>query len=265
MVRGDLKVGSRKGLVEFLPNAVESIRSTNIRAIASRFIGPDKINVEVSVGHDDVTQHVDKPIDRGQTVWGVTGRYQIFRPLGGSRPYERPIAARGSELFAGTAQGAETFGALDVVRHDVFFGGSLKGFPGVGQQSFDVTVQPTLFSYRREPHASATAPVDPLESRQVETFVTLLYRIVDHENQQNIDLLPNLVFLNVVGLASFGRARDGLDAFERNRLGVQVDAKLVGRQRGGMTWLASARYERQDFPHLGRRANVYFGSLNLGF
>jgi hypothetical protein len=73
------------------------------------------------------------------------------------------------------------------------------------------------------------------------------------------------VFLNVVGLASFGRARDGLDAFERNRLGVQVDAKLVGRQRGGMTWLASGRYEMQSFPRLGSRVHMFAASLNLGF
>ena len=56
-------------------------------------------------------------------------------------------------------------------------------------------------------------------------FVTRLYRVVDHENQQNIDVLPHLVFLNVVGLGNAGRARGELDAFEHNRTGAQVDAK----------------------------------------
>jgi hypothetical protein len=263
LIRGEFKVGWRRGLIEFSPNDDESVRSTNVHAVASRFVGPDKINIELSAGHDAATQQVQNPIDRNRTVWGVTGRYQMFRPLGGSRPYERPIASRGSEFFVGAAKGTEAFGAVDVARRDLFFGASLKGLPGGGHHSFDVTIQPTIFSYRREPRAGA--PVDALENRQIETFVTLLYRIVDRENQQNIDLLPHLVFLNVVGLGSVGRARDGLDAFERNRIGAEVDAKFVGRQRGGVTWLISARYELQDFVQLGRRSNVFFASINMGF
>lgn len=264
LVRGDLKVGLRRGLIEYLPNDTEAVRSTRFSAVLSRFVGPDKFSLEGTLGHDSVEQRTAAPIERDQSVWGITGRYQIFRPLGNIKPYERPIAARGSEVFAGTSRGREAFGDIDVLRQGYFVGASLNGLPGGGEHTWDLTLQPTLSRYSRESVLSAR-PVDPLANGQTEIFATLRYRLVDHENERNINLLPGLVTLNVVGLASVARASTGLDAFERNRYGAQLDAKLVGRQRGGMTWLASTRYEHQTFSKLHREANVLMAWVNLGF
>lgn len=265
MVRGDLKVGSRTGLIEFLPNADESVRSTIGRAVISRFVGPDKLNIEFSASRDHITQHVSTPINRDANVVGGTVRYQIFRPLLGSAPYERPIASRGSEIFVGSTRGSEAFGTIDVVREDFFAGVSLKGLPGGGNHTFDVTVQPTVFRFRRDGHRPVGIQPDSLNNEQVETFVTVLYRLVDRENERNADVLPPLVFLNLVGVASFNVARSGPSYFERTRIGGQIDAKLVGRYRGGTTWLASGRYEWQNLTNLGHRQHVMSASVSLGF
>jgi hypothetical protein len=143
-------------------------------------------------------------------------------------------------------------------------GFAFKGLPGGGDHSFDVTLQPTVFTSHKIDHASATQAEAEVNDH-LETFATLLYRIVDRENVRNIDELSPLAFLNIVGLASIGRTSTGPAFFERTRVGGQVDAKLIGRQRGGMTWLISGRYESQNFSAIGRRYHVVLGSVNMGF
>jgi hypothetical protein len=263
-VRADLRWGLRSGLIEAVPDSQEALRTTTVRTVVSRFVGPDKINAEFVVNRADITQHIREPIERRDDLWGLTGRYQIFRPLGGSRPYERPIASRGSEVFGGLARRTEQFGPVDVQRQDYFAGASLKGLPGGGAHSYDVTYQRTWFRSEQAANA-AGAVVLPLANRQHEDYVTVLYRLVDKEQERNIDLLPTLVFLNAVGLFSFGQPSLGPTAFERTRFGGQLDAKLASQARGGNTWLLSGRYERQQFGELALTAHVAFASLSLGF
>jgi hypothetical protein len=265
LLRGDVKWGSRRGLVEFEPTDREATRLVVGKAVVSRFVGQDKIDVELNGARDQIVPKVANSSDRGLDLVGVTARYQIFRPLLGSRPYERPIAARGSELFAGITQQIERFGSTDVERKDLFFGAGLKGLPGGGAHSFDVTVQPTFFRFERRARTPDASEPDPLANKQMEMFVTVLYRLVDRENERSIEQLPPLRFLNVVGLFSIARARLGTPQFDRTRVGAQLDAKLVGRQRGGVTWLASARYELHDFTMLRRKEHVAGGSLSMGF
>lgn len=265
LVRGDLRWGARRGLIEFTPNADESIRSFAVRGVASRFVGPNKLHVEFVAGHDDVTQQVAEPIARDLDVRGITFRYQIFGPLWGSRPYERPIASRGSEVFVGRATRSEAFGTVNVDSTDLFLGLSLKGLPGGGAHTFDLTVQPTLYDYGRRGFVKGK-PAEALSGKQWETFGTVLYRVIDHENDQNVELLPPLVFLNIVGLASLGTVRDGPMDFERVRFGAQLDAKIVAKQlRGGTTFLASGRYELQRFGMIAKRAHVAYASVGMGF
>src|SRR5205823_872652 len=89
---------------------------------------------------------IPRPIERHVDRDAVTIRYQIFRPIGGNAPYERPIAARGSELFGGVAHTIETYHTIDVSRRDLFAGVSFKGIPAGGNHSLDVTWQPTFFA-----------------------------------------------------------------------------------------------------------------------
>lgn len=264
MVRGDFTTGRRTGLIEFRPDDAERSHSFDGHAVLSRFAGPDKINLELGMGRDWITQRTTAPIDRGVNRVSATVRYQVFRPLLGSRPYERPVAARGSEFFVGTAHATEAFAEIDVERRDAFAGFSVKGLPAGGSHSLDVTVQPTFFSSRNRDRLT-DAIAELMTHRQVETFATVLYRVVDRENVRNVEDLPPLVFLNVVGVFSIGRAETGPSYFERTRAGAQLDAKLVGRQRGGMTWLLSARYERQRFSRLDRNDNTFLATANLGF
>jgi hypothetical protein len=262
LVRADFRTGSRTGLIEFLPEADETVQSVSGHLVGSRFVGPDKISVEFDVARDRIGQEVATAIPRSLEVFATTVRYQIYRSLLGSRPHDRPIAARGSEVFAGWAQSTERFGDIDVEYDDRFIGVALKGLPVGGARSFDITVQPTLFSARNVYRTFGISPFS--EHQHIETFITGLYRVVDRENVRDIRDLPVLTALNIVGLYSYNTARTGPPFFNRARLGVQLDAKLVRRRRGSMTWLATAKYELHRFSEL-RDRHVVGASATLGF
>jgi hypothetical protein len=264
-VRADAQWGLRTGLVETLPFGQEALRSVTVRAVASRFVGPDKINLEFVSSRADIAQRVEQPIERRDDIVGVTARYQIYRSLGGSRPYERPIASRGSEVFGGVASRTDQYGTLDVIRRDRFAGVAFKGFPGGGTRSFDVTYQRTWFSSELSANLAGAPDVPPFENGQHEDYFTVLYRLVDRENERSIDLLPPLIFLNVVGIASFGTPTIGPTAFERKRYGGQLDAKLASHARGGITWLLSGRYEFQEYGEIALREHLVAATVNLGF
>jgi hypothetical protein len=263
MLRGSVRVGTRVGLIEHAANASESVRSKAASAAVARFIGVDKLLIEGGVASDAIEQNVARPPARSVSEAHATVRYQLYRPVLKSRPYDRPIASRGSEFFAGIARTTEQFDTVDLHRQDLFAGVSLKGLPAGGSHSVDFTLQPTFLS--SENTDSAPIPTPALANRQVDWFGTLLYRVVDRENVPNVQELSPLTFLNVVAVVRRGVARQGPIYFDRTAIGAEVAAKFSLRTLGGMTWLASGRYELQTFTQLSLREHVVVATVDLGF
>lgn len=264
LLRGEVRRGRREGLIEFLPDSLEDVRSVGGTVLLSRFIGPDKVNLEFTYGSDNIQQQIDRPLRRRLTLTAPSVRYQIFR----GSSYERRIAARSSELFAGTAKAVDVFGPVDLVRTDVFAGLVLRQIPGILQgQSLDVTVQPTWYSSDRRGTDSTGRPIAPLRNAQVRTNFLVDYRVVDRENETDIRLLRGgLVFLHIFVLGSFDRARTGLSDFMSSRAGVGLAAKLVTRRfDGGTSFLLSTKYETQHFSRLDRTQGALHISLGMGF
>lgn len=266
VLRGKVHRSNREGLVEFLPDAKELATSVVAQAVFSRFVGPDKVNIEIAAVSESIDQQVAQPIRRHVVLAAPTVRYQLFRRTFRSAPFERPIAPRGSELFVGALYRKEAFGPSDIVSRDFFGGVSLKGVAGFREgQSFDLTVQPTLFSSERSVNGRVP-PVDALRSRQYCTFVTWLYRLVDRENERDVRHLPPLVFVNLVVAGGHGVGLEGPNEFGMIRAGGGVDVKLVSRAlQGGTTLLVSGRYELHRYARLGRREHLAFVNLSMGF
>src|SRR5262249_26858629 len=141
----------RKGLIEGTLYTTEDDLSVIGKAVFSRFVGPDKVNLEMTVASDDIDQNKPKPIKRGAFLVAPTFRYQLFRPLGHLEdPFSRTLVPRSSEVFVGAVWSEETFAATEVRKRDVFAGLSARGLPGIGvDQTFDVTLQATLFTAKR--------------------------------------------------------------------------------------------------------------------
>jgi hypothetical protein len=267
LVRGEFRQAWRKGVIEFLPDAKEEILSGVGKVVLSRFVGPDKVNLETSIAYDDIDQEVPNPIKRKVLIIAPSIRYQFFRPLplfGEPRPFEWSVAPRNSEVFAGVALNTEKFGEVDVKKQDLFLGVSIKHMSIRKGQTFDITIQPTLFTSEREGIRSTGLPVEPLGNRQYRTFFSLLYRLYDRENDP--DHVPDLAFLNLVLLGSHDLGVKGPKDFENFKIGAGLDAKFIIKAlQGGTTFLASARYEFQRFFRLDKGGHLFLVNLSMGF
>jgi hypothetical protein len=263
LIRGDVRRVTTAGLIEHQPTARESGMSWQGKAVASRFTGPNKIAVELVGAVDRIEQQIATPSERERGLWASTIRYQIFRAIGSSNPFERPIASRGSEVYGGAVWSEELFGTDELKRRDYFAGFSLKGLPGFrAAQNFDVTVQPTFFQTMELGQGPRTLP----EHWQYATFVTVLYRLVDHENRRELAGLPPLLTFNLVGTFSHSEAATGLEDFENTKTGAAVYAKLVNLGLGGgTTFLASGQYTLRHFAQLGRQDHLVIASFSIGF
>ena len=264
--RGGASWFSRKGVVEFQPAAKESIFQLDLRGAVSRFIGPDKLNVEAVWLNQGITlDDADDPPDHDRFIGAITAEYQILRPLPFlGNPYGHLFALRGIHLRGGAAEDLEDYGSTRVTRRDYFAGIAINGLGPV-----DVSVQPALIESR--------VSDDPRQTHShLRTDASVVFRLLDEERQPGIPKARILglhpAFVHLALLFKRDTARKGLDAFENDKLGAAVTVKLFRRalspaldRVSPATLLASARYDRQRFPHLDRNERLVTVSVSLGY
>jgi hypothetical protein len=246
-LRGSYKRARRVGAIEFLPRAKEYINQVEANAVVSRFVGPDKANFEFTYVFQDIQEDRLNPLKRDRSIYAGKFTYQLFRPVL-ERVYGSRFETRGVDLFGGVLHDNETFGIADVNRNDYFIGSSLKGFKG-----FDFTVQPTVFTAEVGGDTSQ-------KNSQLRTSATVLYRIFDEEKQPG-----NLAFLHLVIPFARDVAIKGPGTYENYRIGVGLNAKFFVRGERPTTWLASFRYDYQDFLRLRKTVHLYSVNVSMGF
>ncbi len=249
-LRGEYRKISRKGLIEFLPKETEYVDSYTGDAVLSRFIGSNKLNLELTYAFEDIDQEISNPIKRERKIMAGTLRYQIFGP----KAQDRLFDLRNWEFFLGAKSDIETWADVDVEKNDYFAGLAFKGLGPL-----DITLQPTIFTYNNTDDNS-------LDNAQYRTNLAILYRIWDQENKI---ILPDdhfyLSFFNIVIPISHDVATDGIDDFENFKVGVEFDIKAISLALKGTTFLASARYDYQQFYNLEKEVNLFSFNLKMGF
>jgi hypothetical protein len=244
---GSFKRARRVGAIEFLPRAKEDINQVEANAVISRFIGPDKINIELAYVFQDINEDRPNPQKRDRSIYAGKFTYQLFRQAL-QRVYESRFTTRGIDLFGGVSHDNETFGVVDVNRNDYFIGASVKGF-----ERFDLTVQPTLFT--------SDVKTDPTQRNvQFRTNATLLIRLLDEEKRSE-----NPAFLHLVVPFSRDLAIVGPNTYENYRLGIALNAKLFATGRHRTTFLSAIRYDYQNFHRLRKGSHLYGINFSLGF
>lgn len=246
-LRGSFKRAQRVGTIEFLPRTKEDINQVEANAAVSRFVGPDKANVEFTYVFQEIQENRRNPLKRDRSIYAGKFTYQFFRPVL-QRVYKSRFETRGVDLFGGVLHDNETFGVVDVNKNDYFVGASLKGFKG-----FDFTVQPTVYTAEVGKDLSQ-------KNSQLRTNATVLYRIFDEEKQPG-----NPAFLHIVVPFSRDLAIQGLRAYESYKIGVGLNTKLFVSGEHRTTFLASFRYDYQDFFRLRKGVNLYSINLSMGF
>lgn len=261
-VRVDQMWGDRTGLIEFAPDAKEHSATTRGDLVVSRSIGPNKLDLEFVAARDVITQDVAEPLPRGFHVFGPTVRLQLF----GDAAYDRRLAPRSSDVYAGATVSGERFGSVDIRHTDMFVGATARALPAFrAGQSIDVTVQPSYFASERRAR-SGSAPVDPQRSSQVRTNVIAAYRVIDLEARLDTRDMPNVQFFNLLFIGAQDAAVDGPADYVSTRLGLGVAAKVVATGIGGGTsFLFTVKAEHQRFAHLDRRLTTVSFAASMGF
>ena len=262
-IRGDYRWVSRRGLIEFLQDASEDVRSADVNVALSRLFGPYKASIEMTLAGDDIDQLIARPVARQLRIAAPNVRLEWYPEAA----YERRIAPRSSEFFAGSAFASETFGLATQRRTDVFAGLAMRAFRGLGpEQSFDVTIQATRYESWRTGVDTAGQPLARLHNAQVRWNGALVYRVFDRENRIDIRELPSLVFLHLLVTGGPDHAFIGAEDYVSTRGGVGAAAKLVSRElNGGTSFLVSAKYEVHRYTALGRDEALFHVSLGMGF
>lgn len=246
-LRGSFKRARRVGTIEFLPRTKEDINKVEANAVVSRFVGPDKVNLEFTYVFQSIQEDRQNPLHRDRSIYAGKFTYQLFRPVL-QRVYGSRFETRGVDLFGGVLHDNETFGVVDVNRNDYFIGSSLKGIKG-----FDFTVQPTIFT------ADVGKDISQKNSL-LRTNATVLYRIFDEEKQPG-----NPAFLHVAIPFSRDVAIKGPRTYENYKVGIGLNAKLFVTGEHRTTFLTSLRYDYQDFFRLKKGVHLYGINVSMGF
>jgi hypothetical protein len=263
---------TRSGTVEFMPEQEESFNTWEVAPTLSRFIGQDKLSLNLVYVRMDIRDLMAGPPEeraRGETIMAATIDYALYRSVvlpkldQGSLRLGRRYT-RGWHFFAGVAQDDALYGLREVTRRDVFAGTRLEGLG-----DYDITLQETLYSSATY-FIDATRPeLGVLEdgtqaNAQLRTTAVIARRLLDEDAHPGVPrstagFAPaSLVF---VVPASVDVAVQGADSFENVRIGGEFWLKVIGTGLGGTTFLVTAGYDFQWFHNMSR--SVHMGHLDV--
>jgi hypothetical protein len=250
----------RTGLVDYNPDALENIDQVVVKGVLSRFVGPDKVNGEFTFVDQSITPEHTSFNSRGRQIYAGTFRYQVYRVSSGG--YSRFFqGTRGLEFYGGVMHDSENFGyALPAIvnQQDYFAGATVHALGRL----VDLSIQPTWFMF--------TVPSDASRnSRQYRTAAFGMLRLVDEE-RKGPDLPPDwhglrLGFVHLTIPVQSDVPERGLSVFANQKVGAELSAKWFTTERGGTTFLGSARYDVQQFTQLNRTFSLFTLGVTMGF
>ncbi|HXC43049.1 MAG TPA: hypothetical protein VNY51_05950 [Candidatus Dormibacteraeota bacterium] len=266
----DLSAGfryvQRWGLIEFHSGAHENIPQFDSKATLSRFVGPDKANLDLMYTHQWIRTAFPDYVDREREFIGATATYQLFR----GSTYQDRFETRGWDFFAGFLTDNESYIAPPLSttpstyprRRDYFVGTSPKGMLG---GRFDLTLRPTWFT-------SDVKGIGGQKNSQLRGDMTALIRIIDEEQHGHRGIPgthperpgTHLAFIHLVGGFREDGALTGPDDYANHKWGVGLDSSFY-TTGNRTTYFLSARYDRERYFNLNRDADIIGGRFSIGF
>ncbi len=273
---GNVRLTSRTGTVEFLPDQEQAFTTFEATPTIARFIGPDKLSLRgayVYMAIPDLDGGMPYERDRGQTIRALHLEYAMYRPVslpslrGGRLRLDRRYT-RGWHFYGGVAEDSQVYGLRQVTQRDVYGGTTLKGLG-----PYDVTVQGTVYDAGTR-FVDPDAPQMGLQTDasqahgQYRTTLALARRLVDE------DVTPGLpkstlgfatASLVLVVPVSHDLGIKGSDAFENVRAGGELWWKLIGTGLRGSTFLLTAGYDYQYFYRQSRAMHMGHLAVRMGW
>jgi len=260
---------SRRGLIEYLPDAEESVNNFEVTAVGSRFFGRSKLDIEVSYVIQDITQKIASAQKRDRSIAAIRADYHLSSFVkkekngqGSTANYNQRFASRGVTLFGGVVTDRERFGPDKVINDNYFVGGSWKGIrPFTSMNVFDVSIQATIFTS----DVQEEVPGRDRDNSQSRVGATIVYREIDEETnswppERRVLGIP-FTSLRYVASVSDDRARKGRDYYENRSFGLKIIGKGYSRPLRA-TILGSVGIDVKMFTELN--TTEVMGSANLG-
>jgi hypothetical protein len=262
------KLGSRTGIVEFLPQEKEDYRLYEGRLSVSRFLGADKLTAELGYTLVDMVDPPGPDLDRlrEKHVRSAKLEYALYSPLvlpkfehGSFGSMRTPT--RGWYFYLGVTQDDEVYGIRTVTKRDLFAG---TRFEGSG--AWDVTLQGTYGTSTQTYAAVESASVFSDRTQEfaaLRTNLTPQYRFVDP------DALPGVASgfdsLMLVLPLSHDLGLTGRKDYENLRGGAELWAKLFVTPIHGAPLLFTAGYNYQYFYNISKGLHLFQANLRLGW
>ena len=267
-IAGGFRRVKRKGAIEFLPEREENFNLYEGRPSFSRFIGSDKLTLDLVYSLLDVTDALGGPeFDRlrEKHIRAATLEYALYSPLvlpkfelGSLGSYRTPT--RGWYFFGGIMQDDEAYGTRTLSKRDLFLGSRFEG-----PTSWDFSLQGTYGTSSMRYADPETARVFTDSTQEFANFRTsayVAYRIV------NPDALPGVAALDMLNLV-FPITHDlgitGRKDYENIRAGAQIWMKLFGTPLLGPPFLITAGYDYQYFYQIQKSMHLFQVNLRMGW
>lgn len=262
----------RTGVIEFLPKKVENFNMYEGGLKLSRFVGSDKIHLELGYAFLDLPDGPGpvRQQKREKHIRSALLEYALYSPLvlpslSAGEPSLLRTPTRGWYFYAGAVLDEEAYGAYQVNKRDLFLGNRFEG-SGI----FDITLQGTWSTSTTqfvETNDGALYSEPALKYGSVRINTTPQIRIV------NPDALPGIKWgidsLMVVFPMHWDKIIEGRPDYDNFRVGPEVWARIF-QPAGGSAFLATLGYQYQFFYNINEGNNpkgmhLFMANLRLGW
>ncbi len=293
-LKGGVKYFDRQGVIEFLQYEHEKFLGYEVRPSFSRFIGPDKIDLDLIWVYLDITEvpfGVKSEARRDKFIRAANLEYAIYRPFtlpefrhGSLGIYRAPT--RGWYWTLGGADDQDVYGTRTVKRRDAYLA---TRFEGAG--NWDMQLQGTYSTSdiaALDLNTGEVLPVlgAPMSSRHMRASGYLQYRIINPDAYPGIgNRVVDLDMMHLVTPVSWDKGLSGscekpnslewltkyttaaecYKMYDNFRVGAELWTKFWGTGFGGPAFLSTIGYDYQYFYTIKKAIhNVHF-NMRMGW
>lgn len=290
---GGVKRIDRQGVIEFQGQEHEKFWLYEARPSFSRFLGPDKITLDlvyVYMNVPAIPYGVKVDAQRAKYIRAVNLEYALYRPLvlpeirGGALGTHR-TPTRGWYFNAGAADDSDVYGTKTVNKRDVYLG---TRFEGAGD--YDLSLQGTYSTGKLTGLDLNTGRPDnispPLKTTSFRTTAIIQRRIINPDAIPGINgsfLAPDMLNLvvpiswdkglsgtpcdtsNITYNTAYTSAADCYKTYENVRVGAEIWAKFFGTGFLGPSFLTTVGYDYQYFYQIKKAFHEVHLNVRMGW
>jgi hypothetical protein len=293
-LKGGVKYIDRQGVIEFEEFKHEKFLGYEVRPSFSRFLGPDKLTLDLTWVYLDITEvpfGVKSEQGRDKYIRAANLEYAIYRPFtlpafkpGGLSMVRAPT--RGWYWNLGGADDQDVYGTRTVKRRDAYLG---TRFEGAG--NWDVQLQGTystsdIVALDINSGSVGGVPGQPMKSSSFRTSGYVQYRIINPDAIPGVNgsvIAPDMIHVvtpfswdkglsgsceNPNGLpwdTTYTSAAECYKTYENVRVGAELWAKFYGTGFLGPALLTTVGYDYQYFYELKKAVHNVHMSVRMGW